>query len=66
MRNALLVASAGLVLLTGCGQGGTSDQPPRNVEQGLYVICSGKPRYCAVADVRDPDPEWKGGRRAGS
>ena len=60
MRKALLIVPIALVLLAGCGGDGAPDRAPRNAEQGLYVICSGKPRYCAVADTRDQNPEWVG------
>jgi len=58
MRKALLAALIALALLAGCGGTGPSSALPEDVEQGLYVICSGKPRYCAVADARDPHPAW--------
>jgi hypothetical protein len=59
MRKALLIASTALVVFAGCGDNTNSDQPPRNLDQDLYVICSGKPRYCAVADTREAMPEWR-------
>ena len=58
MRKALLATSAALVVLAGCGGSSASVQLPKGLDQGLYVICTGKPRFCAVADARDPNPEW--------
>ena len=60
MRRALQIASIAMVMVTGCGEDSSSSRPPTGHDQGLYVICSGKPRYCAVADTRDQDPEWVG------
>jgi hypothetical protein len=58
MRSALLTASAVVAVLAGCGGTGASEQLPKGVDHKLYVICSGKPRYCAVADLRAPHPHW--------
>ena len=62
-RTGSLIVSAALVALAGCGGSGVAEPPPQglsqDVSQGLYVICSGKPRYCSVADLRSPHPEWK-------
>jgi hypothetical protein len=58
MRSALLTASAVVAVLAGCGGTSASDQLPKGVDHKLYVICSGKPRYCAVADLRAPHPHW--------
>jgi hypothetical protein len=60
MHKPLLMASTALVVLAGCGGTGSSDHAPSDVDLGLYVICSGKPRYCAVADTRDQEHEWVG------
>jgi hypothetical protein len=59
MHKALLIALTTLAVLAGCGGSGIADRPPQNLDQGLYVICSGKPRYCAVADTREAMPEWR-------
>jgi hypothetical protein len=58
MRSALPTASAVVAILAGCGGTGASDQLPKGVHHKPYVICSGKPRYCAVADLRAPQPHW--------
>ena len=59
MRKALLSASTAVVVLVGCGGSSATDQlPPQAANHKLYVICSGKPRYCAVADTTEPHPEW--------
>jgi hypothetical protein len=59
MRKALLSASAAVVVLVGCGGSSATDRPPpQAANHKLYVICSGKPRYCAVADTTGPHPEW--------
>ena len=58
MRRALLTALALVAVLAGCGGTGASHQLPKNAPQGLYVICTGKLRFCAVADLRDPHPHW--------
>ena len=60
MRKALLSASAAVVVvLVGCGGSSATDRPPQQAaNQKLYVVCSGKPRYCAVADTTGPNPEW--------
>jgi hypothetical protein len=57
-RRALLTASAVVAVLAGCGGTSASDQIPKGVDHKPYVICSGKPRYCAVADLRAPQPHW--------
>jgi hypothetical protein len=58
MRSALLTASAVVAVLAGCGGTGASHQLPKGLDGKLYIICSGKPRFCAVADPRDPHPHW--------
>jgi len=58
MRKALLTASAAAALVAGCGGTTASDQSTKDVDRKPYVICSGKPRYCAVADTGDPQPHW--------
>jgi hypothetical protein len=59
MRKALLSASAAVVVLAGCGGSSATDRPPPQAAgHKLYVVCSGKPRYCAVADTTSPHPEW--------
>jgi hypothetical protein len=58
MRSALLTASAVVAVLAGCGGTGASDQLPKGVDHKPYVICTGKPRFCAVADLRAPHPHW--------
>ena len=59
MRKALLSASAAVAVLVGCGGAGATDRPPpQAAKHKLYVVCSGKPRYCAVADTTGPHPEW--------
>jgi hypothetical protein len=58
MRSALLTALAVVVVLAGCGGTGATVQLPKGLDGKLYIICSGKPRFCAVADPRDPDPHW--------
>jgi hypothetical protein len=59
MREALLAVSIAVFALAGCGGSPGPAQLPEHPDQGLYVICTGKPRFCAVADLRDPHPEWK-------
>jgi hypothetical protein len=59
VRQALLAGSIAVVILAGCGGDTGSPRLPEHADQGLYVICTGKPRFCAVADLRDPHPEWK-------
>jgi hypothetical protein len=58
MRKALLSASTAVVVLVGCGGSSATDRPPQSANHKLYVICSGKPRYCAVADTTGRHPEW--------
>lgn len=57
MRKALLTASTALVVLAGCGGTGTSDLP-KSVDHKPYAVCTGKPRFCAVADLRGARPHW--------
>jgi hypothetical protein len=57
MRTALLAASTALVVVAGCGGTRTPDLP-KDVDHKPYAVCTGKPRFCAVADLSGPRPHW--------
>ena len=59
MCKAALITCVCLVMVAGCGDDGSQVRAPSGGAEGLYVICSGKPRYCAVADTREAMPSWR-------